>query len=121
MGIIDTSRRQTAVYWPLQGEDSGGSDFDGYGKPLYSDPIEIRVRWEDKNEQILLSDGTTYFSRATITTGIDVVLDGALFLGELTDLTSESDPLSNNGAWPIKKFDKLPNLKNTEILRTAFL
>lgn len=121
MGIIDRSRKQTAVYWGLGGNESAGVDFDDYGQPLYTAPAEIRVRWEDVNEEIVLEDKTTMISRAKVMTGIDVRPGELLFLGELTDLPAGVDPREVDGAWEIMKFNKLPNLKATEFLRTAFL
>lgn len=119
--IIVKMRKQTAVYWALQGEESGGSDYDSHGRPLYTTPVELTVRWEEVNESIILEDGTTYISRATVYTPIDIVRDGVLVLGKIADLESEDDPLSNNGSWSVVRFDKLPNLKVTEFLRTAYL
>ena len=47
MSIIDRSLKQTAVYWSLAGDDSGGDDFDEYGQPIFGTPVEIDCRWED--------------------------------------------------------------------------
>ena len=44
-----------------------------------------------------------------------------LMLGELDSGVDQDNPKDNTNAWEIQGFDKLPNLKNTEILRTAYL
>lgn len=121
MSIIDTMLRQTAVYWALGGDATGGVDIDEYGQPVYLDPIEISVRWEDVSTKIKTDDGQEVMSRSTVFTSINVRKDALLFLGELTDLPAGVDPREVDGAWEIMRFDKLPNLKNTKILRTAYL
>ena len=46
IGIAKRAMKQKAMYWaPLE--------LDDYGKPTYSDPIEIDCRWEDKVEEFI--------------------------------------------------------------------
>jgi hypothetical protein len=113
--------KQKAVYWAPGGEDSGGSDFDAYGKPMYTNPAEIDCRWEDRVEEFVASDGTRTVSRAVVYVGQDVRTGGVLMLGTLGDIDSGSDPKVNDGAWEIRRFDKLPTLKATKFLRTAYV
>ena len=114
MSIITTMLRQTAVYWsPLS--------VDEYGQPTWNAPVELAVRWEDKIEAFMDADGERQFSRAVVFVESDVILKGVLLLSALVDVDNLTDPKANEGAWEIRKFDKLPNLKNTEFLRTAFL
>ena len=121
MGIIKTMRKQTAVWWPLGGINSGGFDFDIYGQPLYADPIQIDCRWEDLITEVQLSTGANYISKSTVYVDRDVVLGGLLMLGLLTDIIDSENPRNNDGAWEIMKFDNLPGLKAKEFLKTAFL
>jgi len=109
------------VYWPPGSDESGGSDYDEYGKPLYASPVEIDCRWEDIIQEFVDERDETTFSRSLVYVDRDVKLRGVLFLGELTDVTDLVNPKSNEGAWEIRRFDKLPNLRNTETLRTAYL
>jgi hypothetical protein len=51
----------------------------------------------------------------------DVVVGGILWLGTLEQLTSQSEPFKNQGAAEIIRFDKTPNIRNTETLREAYL
>ena len=44
-----------------------------------------------------------------------------LMLGKLTDITDAVNPKENINAWEVRRFEKLPNIKNTEQLRTVFL
>jgi len=119
--LISRMRRQTGVYWAFQNTESGGAAYDGDGQPLYTDPVEIECRWDDLSEQFIDYVGTEQVSRSLVYVDRDMKPGEVLFLGELTDLDSEDVPKDNEGAWEIRKFEKNPNLRNTETLRTAYL
>jgi len=121
MSIITRMLKQTCVYWALASSESGGLAYDDYGQPVVTDPVEIECRWEDVNEEFIDATGTKQTSRAKVYVSQDVDVGGILMLGELTDITDDDNPKENDGAWEIRKFDKLPNLRVTEFLRTAFL
>ena len=121
MGIIARMRKQTAVYWPLASSDSGGDDFDDYGQPVVTDPIEISCRWEDVAEEFIDAKGTRQVSKSTVYVDQDVDVGGILMLGTEDDITDSTNIKENEGAWEIRRFDKLPNLRATEFLRTAWL
>lgn len=116
MALIDSMRRQTCVYWALAAESR-----DAYGDPVYIAAVELTVRWEDVLIEFVDINGTTLMSNAIVYTGVDVVPGGVLMLGELTDVTDANVPKENTGAFEIMRFDKLPNLRNTKFLRTAYL
>uniref|UniRef100_A0A6M3IVL1 Uncharacterized protein n=1 Tax=viral metagenome TaxID=1070528 RepID=A0A6M3IVL1_9ZZZZ len=115
MGIINTSRRQTAVYWP----PTGGRD--RFGKVQYGTAIELRVRWEDVQEEFIDENGTRQLSKSLVYVGEDLMVGGVLWLGTLATVEHLNDPKANDGAFEIKGIGKLPNLKATEFLRTCFL
>lgn len=121
MSIITRMRKQTAVYWAPGSEETGGKDYDDYGRPLYADPVEISCRWEDVNEEFVTPDGTRDSSRCIVYTDRVVALRGVLMLGTLNDVADLDDPKKNDDAWEIRRFDKLPNLRNTETLLKAYL
>lgn len=122
MSIITKMLKQKAVYWPLESVDSSGDDFNKFGQPQVSvDPIQITCRWEDSIEEFIDNDGTPQVSRALVYTSQDVEVGGILMLGELIDIIDPINIKENSGAWEIRRFDKLPNLKTTEFLRTAYL
>ncbi|MHA2065524.1 MAG: hypothetical protein ACXABY_14210 [Candidatus Thorarchaeota archaeon] len=121
MGIIESMRRQTAVYWPPGSEATGGVDFDQYGKPSYADPVEIDCRWENVSEELVTADGTEFICKARVYVDQAVTPGGVLFLGETGDVDDLDDPKVNDGAWEVKRYDEMPNLRNTETLRTAYL
>ena len=128
MGLITKMRRQNAIYWPPAGAD-------GYGQPTYGELVELiltdggvnyRVRWEDKSEQYLDAQGTTRTSSAVVYVPAlpgpaEIVVGGYLWLGVRADLTDEVYPRNNPGAGEVMRFEKIPNLKATEFLRTVYL
>ena len=122
MSLINRMLKQTCVYWALAGVESGGDDYDDHGRPQYTDPVEISVRWEAKTVEFLNPQGGQELSNAVVYVDRDVDVVGVLMLGELTDIDSSlTVPKQNEEAWEIKKFEKLPNLRNTEYLRTVYL
>ena len=116
MKIITKMLKQTAVWWPLT-----AARFDGYGQPIPSTPVEIKVRWEDVGEEFLEYKGTTQLSRAKVYVDRDVEVGGILMLGGLGDITDESNPKENDNAWEIRRVEKLPTLSAKQFLRTVFL
>ena len=112
MGIENLIARlctQTAVYW-------GSPVADGYGGKTLADPVEISCRWEDRVEKISIVTasrlGEEIVSKAQVFVTEDVEELGWLFLGDLDDLDSdeEADPMTVDGAYEIKRFDKTPVL-----------
>lgn len=119
--IITRMLKQTCVYWPPAEMDSGGDGFDDYGQPVVTSPMELDCRWEDRAEEYIGADGTMLISRSVVFVSEDVEVGGILMLGELTDITDAVNIKENEGAWEIKSFSKVPNLKATLFVRTAFL
>ena len=127
MGIIAKMRRQDAIYWPP-------GTADNYGRRDYGSLVELvldggdnyRVRWEDRVEEYIDKEGTTRQSLAVVYVpqlpdGSEVEIGGFLWLGVRGDLVSESNPRLNPSACEVHRVDHLPKLKNTEVLRTAYL
>lgn len=127
MGIIARMRKQNAIYWPPAAPDT-------FGRMCYDPVIELTlaggvnscVRWEDRAEEFVDSTSTRAISNAvvyvpTLPGGGEVQTGGFLWLGDRADLTDESNPASNAGAYEIRRVDKLPNLKVSEYLRTVYL
>ena len=124
MSIITKMLKQVCVYWGLASEESAsaGTDFDDYGQPLLTDPVELDCRWEDVIEEFIDANGTRQLSNAKVYVESDVKVGGILMLGTIdADITDSTNVKENEGAWEIKRFDKLPTFKATEFLRTCFL
>ncbi len=123
MSITETIIRactQTVVYW-------GSPSPDGYGSNTFATAIEILCRWEDRTGTFVSNRGEQTYSKAHVYTLQDVDENGFLYLGELDDIADSSgdpvaDPKIVEGAWEIKRFDKIPSLgSTTEFVRKAYL
>ncbi len=127
MALIDSMRRQNAIYWP----PATANDF---GRPGYGTLVELvltsdanyRVRWEDTVEEFIDAQGTLQKSSAKVFVsllpdGSEVQLGGWLWLGDVGDLTSTTNPRANAGAYETRNISKLPNMKATAFLRTVML
>lgn len=114
MSLISKMRKQAAVYWPISGRDD-------YGHPTWGDAVEIECRWTDVVQQFVRSDGEERFSRSVVYVDRDMKVGGVLLLGELDSGVDTADPKGNENAWEISRFDKTPNLRVTEYLRTVYL
>ena len=112
MGIISKINKMKAVYWPP-------GTVDAYGRPSMGTAVQLDVRWEDKHEQFLDANGEDQISNSVVYVSADVALGGYLWLGELA--SKPADPKLDKDAYEIRKFEKLPNFKATEFLRTAML
>ena len=127
MSLIARMRRQNAVYWPPGTVDKFGRACPGTLIELtLAGWVNSRVRWEDTVKEYLDAQGTVTLSAAVVFVpalpgGGEVAVGGWLWLGDRSDLTDEADPRGNSGAYEVKRVDKLPNLKATELLRTVYL
>jgi len=114
MSAITKVLKQKCVYW------APGTP-DAYGQTTYSEAIELNCRWDDNQQQIIRDDGTMVMSKAEVMLSADVIVGGVLKFGTLDDVLYMNEPTRNDGAFEILKFDKNPNFKCTEFVRTAYL
>lgn len=115
--LLTHNLKQTAVYW-------ANPQSDGFGGRTFDDPIEISVRWEDRQELFIDASGQEKTSQAVVYLAQDVNLGGYLYLGSLSDLSSaeEGDPLTNGVAsYEIRGFRKVPDIRGERSLRKVWL
>lgn len=112
--FVKKNLKQTAVYWPKESDDE-------YGAPTWADPMEIKCRWENTDDEFINTQGTTEKAKAKIYADRDLTLGGVLLLGTLDQVTDYASPKDNDGAWEIKSVGRLPNLKGTKFLRTVYI
>ena len=82
MSILNFIKRvavQPAVYW-------GNPVEDGYGNKIFDNPIEIKVRWEEKQRLVTALNGKEIISKASILSSIDLDIEGYIYLGTLASL-----------------------------------
>ena len=121
MRLITKMLKQWAVYWPKGSEESGGVDFDAYGRPVWGTAYEIKCRWEECLEEIIDPNMIRRMSSAQVYLASDVYAGGVLWLGRLANVTDASNPKNNDGAFEVVKFEKIPTLKATQWVRIAYL
>jgi len=114
MKLLKKMRKQFAVYWPPQGVND-------YGDPTWSDPVQLKVRWEDIEEVLVTARGETKESKSRVFVGQDVEEGGVLWQGTLASLTTLTEPFKNKGAGQIFAVTKAPDLKVKDFLRVAYL
>ena len=124
MRILNTMRRQTAVYWAPAGLDE-------QGRQTYAAPVEMRVRFDKVTEVFLNRSNEEQISKAKVmmegglpTETPPFVVEGLLWEGTLALLSSgqEADPV---GMIPdvaqIERLDEIPTLKADQTLYIAYL
>lgn len=120
MRIIRKMRRRKAVYWAPAGNDR-------MGKATFAEPIEIKCRWEDKVSEIVNSEGRTIVTTSIVYPDQVLELTGYLWLipkGEDMDSVEGlnlTNPKANEGAKEVKAMGQLPDLRDTDVLLTAWL
>jgi len=112
--FLEEFLNQTAVYWAKAGVDD-------YGQPTFSEPIEIRCRWEDVINEVVDASGTTIVSKTKVLVDRNVTLGGALYLGELDSAMSAENVEDYSDAYEIKVFGKVPDVDAQEFMRVAYL
>jgi len=114
--LLTDKLRQTTVYW-------GNPQNDGAGGRTFDEPVELSVRWEQRQELFVDANGQESTSKAVVYVDRDVDIGGYLYLGDLDDLSSteEGDPLTVDGAYEIRSFKKLPDIKADRFLRKVWL
>ena len=112
--FLEEFLNQTAVYWAKAGVD-------GYGHPTFSNPVEIKCRWEDTINEVVDASGTTVLSKTKVLVDRDVTVGGVLCLGDLDSGMSSENVEDYDDAYEIKVFGKIPDIDAQEFLRTAYL
>ena len=113
MSIIKKMRKQRAVWWKRLAADR-------FGVATWDQPIEVRCRWEDINETYIGTKGEQLGCRAQVYVDREMTPGDRLQLGQIDSNTPDS-PLSSTTAIEIKRFDKLPDFRNRNVLYTAYL
>lgn len=114
MSIITRMRRQKAVYW-------AAGQLDRHGQASFANPVQIDCRWEDRADEFIDDKGEKKISSSVVYVDRDMKTGDVLMKGLLNGDVNQSSPFSNPLAGEIKGYADLPNLKNTESLRTAYL
>ena len=115
--------KQTAVYW-------GNPQDDGKGGKTYDNGVEIVCRWNDSGKEVrITTNGKEYISTTQVLVTQDLDVEGYLYLGTLVELDAvglnkliyDFKPKEMDGAYEIKRFSKVPDVKARQFVRTAYL
>jgi hypothetical protein len=82
MGILQFVKKvcvQDAIYW-------GNPVVDGFGSMSFDDPISIKVRWDERQQLVVNTEGKEELSKAAIMCPDELDLQGFVMLGSLEDV-----------------------------------
>jgi hypothetical protein len=102
--------RHKVTWWPTSQAAYGGFSF---GMPEL-----LRGRWEENAQQFRTPEGEEVVSSAIAYLSADVSIGDYIMLGDFTD---HSDPTALQGAYRVRQFSKVTNLRNISVIRKAFL
>lgn len=94
-------RLQRAVYWPKTGVD-------GNAEPTRGAPVELTVRWNDKQTEALDPQGHTITVDATVITDRTLVVGSLMWYGRLRDFAGTAGPR----VMEVVTMNDTPDLKN---------
>lgn len=107
---LDSLRTQTATYW------APGTP-DGYGSRSWAAPVEVMCRWQDRSDRDIDDRGVEFTTRAVVYPDAELELHGMLYRGE----TTETDPMSLDGAWTIRSLRRSDNPPGSTVVYKALL
>lgn len=108
--ISERGLHQDATLWVVSPDAFGGDTF--------SDPIPMKVRWEERSEEFFsLLDQNEQVSRAIVMCDRTVHVEDYLYLG----ISTAADPTTLVTAFKVRRFDNTPDLRNLKVVRKAFL
>lgn len=87
---------------------------DGFGKVTYEAPVEIDVRWEETQQEIVLPDGRTVLSRGYLLLSTELVAGGKVWRGTKAQWVSKfapDPPTQAEGGQEIIYVKKTPGIR----------
>lgn len=115
MSAISRIRKQKAI-WFRQGET-----YDSFGKRRFHEPVVFDCRWQDVAEEFVDATGSKVLSRSMVFCDREMKVGDILINKDACSAIDTTSPLANEDGYPIRKFDSIPNAKNTETLYIAYL
>jgi len=95
-----------------------GTTPDGFGGFAFTAPAALNGRWQKKREVIdRFGAGQEYVSTAQVFIDVDIIEGDYLFEGA----SAISDPSTLDGAFQVKKYEAVTDLRNIEVTRKAWL
>jgi hypothetical protein len=108
--VADRMLLQDATLWSVTP--------DGYGGDVFGAPVACKCRWEDRTEKFMSPlDRVEQVSRSIVYLDRRAAVGDYLYGGTSAD----DDPTQITGAYKIRRFDVVPNLRNLQVIRKAYL
>ncbi|MHC4686853.1 MAG: hypothetical protein ACYTEW_21465 [Planctomycetota bacterium] len=104
-----SDRKQKAVLWAATG-------FSDYGRHKVSDPVEIKVRWEERRREFTDANGNTIAVDASVVVDREVAVGSIMWLGKKADLATPPVNLKE-----VVGYGAIPDVKGRKIRRTVLL
>lgn len=107
VNVLKRLRTQDAVYWAPLGK---GTDT---GQEEYADPVDIKCRWADDWETVVMIGGSEGNINAVVDCDRVLEKDGLLRKGTVDDLDEATlaDPFATAGTWKIRRFARVPKVR----------
>lgn len=111
--IETMERHDKAIYWAASGKNR-------YGKITVASPIDLDVRWEYVNREIVGPQGEVVRVDAVVV--VDrVILDGSImWKGSLKDIPGTSETPTSN-IMTVIGFGEIPGIKGRKVRRVVYL
>ncbi len=100
---------QTAVYWKSSGVDR-------FGEQKVEAAVEINVRWETTQREILGAEGNSIALDSIAVVSQKIVVKSIMWLGKLVDVASTPIDLRE-----VVQYNEVPDVKGRSFRRTVFL
>jgi len=107
-------RKQFAVWWARSAEPNK------YGRYSYSQPVEIKCRWQRVTKEFIGSKGNKLVSDSLVFPNTEMNVGDMLREGEMASDEPE-DPTTIEAAYEIKRFDQIPDFRQRKTLLMAYL
>jgi hypothetical protein len=107
--VESQGRFEQAVYWAAVG-------FDRYGMPTYDSPVELTVRWNDKQDETLDAKGNTILTDVEVIVSQNLVPGSLMRLGLLDETPDPPDQLKQ-----VVGFNSTKDVRGRETFRSAKL
>jgi hypothetical protein len=96
---------------------------DGTGQRVFSAPVDVAVRWEDKAESYTDRTGQQLISDAIVYAQTSFAVGDYLWRGESNQVSSADTlrPENVDGAYEVRSIESVTNLRGSVTLYTAML
>lgn len=101
---------ESLTYWSPVSHDAWEAE-------TFNTPVTISGRWEDRAERFATPLGEEAISNAKVYLASGVGVAGWLYCG----VSSASDPTTVAGAFPVRRAERIPTLRENEFVYKAYL